>query len=125
MMTLVTRVSDVPAVTFYFSFTMVTNTTIDLLITMMTLVTRVSDVPLVTFAFRFTMATNITIYFLVTMMTLITRVSNIPVVTFSTSIAEVITVYWLLFLRETFRGVSLCERNLSHSFSKSNRPTQH
>jgi len=70
------------------------------------------------------MATNITIDFLVTVITLITKYTNVPMVTFSANVTEVITGYWS-FLRETFRGVSLCERTLSHSFSKSNRPTQH
>jgi hypothetical protein len=94
---------------------------------MVTLVTRVSNVTVVTFAFRFTMATYITIDFLVTVITLITKYeyTNVPMVTLSTSVTEVITVYWLLFLREIFRGVSLCEHTLSHSFSKSNQPTQH
>jgi len=124
VMTLVTRVSNVLMVTFAVRVAMVINFTIDLLLTMMTFVTRVSNVLVVTFAFRFTMATNITIGFLVTVMTLITKYTNIPMVTFSTSVAEVITVYWL-FLRETFRGVSLCERTRSHSFPKSNGPTQH
>ena len=70
------------------------------------------------------MATNITIDFLVTVITLITKYTNAPMVTFSANVTQVITVYWLLFLRETFRGVSLCGRALSHSFSKSNQPTQ-
>ena len=118
-MTLITRVSNVPVVNFTFRGTMVTSITIDLLLT------RISNVLVVTFAFGFTMATNITIDFLVTVNTLITKYTNVPMVTFSTSVTEVFTVYCLLFLRETFRGVSLCERTLSHSFSKSNRPTQH
>ena len=80
---------------------------------------------MVIFVFKFTMVTNITIDFLVTMITLITKNTNVPMVTFSTSVTEIFTVYWLLFLRENFRGVSLCGRTLSRYFSKSNRPTQH
>jgi len=57
---------------------MVTNITIDLLLTMMTFVTRVSNFRVVTFDFSSTVVTNITIDLLVTMMTLVTRVSSVP-----------------------------------------------
>jgi hypothetical protein len=64
------------------------------------------------------MVTNITIDFLVTV---IPQYTNVPMITMSTSVIEDITVYWLLFLQETFTGVSFCERTLSHYFSISNR----
>ena len=51
---------------------MVTNITIDFLVTMITLGTRVSNVLMLTYAFRVTMITNITIDLLATMMTLVT-----------------------------------------------------
>jgi hypothetical protein len=71
------------------------------------------------------MVTKITIDFLVTVLALIAKYTNVLMVTLSTSVTKVIIVYWMLFLRETFRSVSLCERTLSHYFSKSIRPTQH